>query len=78
MRASRNLLGQAIIRSVHGKARLSRLYNGHSTRDGLTVSLGEHVAILELLHHRDAAEAALAMREFIARAWASRRPAPQP
>ncbi|MFE9425805.1 FadR/GntR family transcriptional regulator [Kitasatospora sp. NPDC006697] len=78
MGASGNLLGQAIMRSVHGKARQSRLYFGHSTREGLTVSLGEHVAILELLRNRDAAGAARAMREHIARAWASRRPIPQP
>lgn len=78
MRASGNLLGQAIIRSIHGKARLSRLYVGHATRDGLTESLAEHVAILELLRRRDADGAARAMREHIARAWASRRPTPQP
>ncbi|MBW8795364.1 MAG: FadR family transcriptional regulator [Streptomyces sp.] len=78
MRASGNLLGQAIIRSIHGKARLSRLYHGHSTREGLTVSLAEHEAMLELLRQRDAAGAARAMREHIARAWASRRPTPQP
>jgi DNA-binding GntR family transcriptional regulator len=78
MRASGNLLGQAIIRSIHGKARLSRLYTGHSTPDGLAMSLDEHVTILELLHQRDADGAARALREHIARAWASRRPTPQP
>ncbi|MFF4780147.1 FadR/GntR family transcriptional regulator [Streptomyces griseorubiginosus] len=76
--ASANLLGQAIIRSVHGKARLSRLYIGHPTREGLTESLAEHMAILARLRHHDADGAARAMREHIARAWASRRPTPQP
>ncbi|MFC8366135.1 FadR/GntR family transcriptional regulator [Streptomyces griseorubiginosus] len=78
MSASGNLLGQAIIRSVHGKARLSRLYIGHPTREGLTVSLGEHVAIVEQLRLRDADGAARAMRHHITRAWTGRRPTPQP
>ena len=78
MGASGNLLGQAIIRSIHGKARLSRLYNGQATRADLTVSLGEHLAILERIRHRDPAGAAHAMREHIARSWVRRRPTPQP
>nr|WP_245694882.1 FadR/GntR family transcriptional regulator [Streptomyces antibioticus] len=78
MGASGNLLGQAIIRSIHGKARLSRLYHGRETHEGLAESLDEHLAILELLRNRDAASVAAAMRQHIARAWASRRPAPQP
>lgn len=78
MKASGNLLGQAIIRSIHGKARLSRLYNGQPTSHDRIVSLGEHLAIFELIRHRDASGAAHAMREHIARSWASRRPDPQP
>jgi DNA-binding FadR family transcriptional regulator len=77
MEASGNLLGQAIIRSVHGKARLSRLYNGHPTSRDRIVSVDEHLAILELVRRRDAPGAAHAMREHIARSWASRRPTPQ-
>lgn len=78
MKASGNLLGQAIIRSIHGKARLSRLYNGHPTSHDRIVSLGEHLALFELIRHGDAPGAAHAMREHIARSWASRRPNPQP
>jgi DNA-binding FadR family transcriptional regulator len=78
MKASGNLLGQAIIRSIHGKARLSHLYNGQPTRDDRTVSLSEHVAILELIRHRNSAGAADAMREHIARSWTKRRPIQQP
>lgn len=77
MQASGNLLGQAIIRSIHGKARLSRLYNGHPTSHDRTVSIDEHLAILELIRRRDGRGAANAMREHIARSWASRRPTPQ-
>ena len=78
MKASGNLLGQAIIRSVHGKARLSHLYNGQPTRHDRTVSLSEHVAILELIRQHNSAGAADAMREHIARSWTRRRPIQPP
>ena len=78
MKASGNLLGQAIIRSVHGKARLSHLYNAPPTPHDRNVSLSEHVAILELIRQRDSAGAADAMREHIARSWTRRRPIQQP
>lgn len=75
MRASGNLLGHAIIRSIHAKARLSSRYNGEPTLGDLTASMAEHEAIGAAILRRDPEAAAEQMRIHIVGSWAKRRPA---
>lgn len=74
MTASGNRLGHAIVRSIHGKARMSTLYTGAPTPAGLEQSLAEHQEIYTLIAKGDGPGAAAAMRAHILESWAKRRP----
>ena len=78
MRASRNRLGRAVVRTIHSEARASDRYNGYPQRAGCEASDVGHREIYDRIVAADPEGAARAMSEHIVGSWFARRREPEP
>ncbi|MGH3166951.1 MAG: FadR/GntR family transcriptional regulator [Trebonia sp.] len=76
MRASRNRLGRAIVRTAHSEARMSDRYNGYPERADCEASDTGHAQIYDRIAAGDPDGAAAAMSEHITGSWLARRREP--
>ncbi|BEP14053.1 FadR/GntR family transcriptional regulator [Acidothermaceae bacterium B102] len=74
MLVSGNVLGRAIVRTVHAEARKSIRYLGHSSLADRRLTNAQHRAVLEAVTSGDAESASLLMAAHISTAWQRRRP----
>lgn len=74
MLVSGNVLGRAIVHTVHAEARKSNRYSGHSSLADRKLSNNQHRAVLEAVAAGDAEGASLLMAAHISDAWQRRRP----
>jgi GntR family transcriptional regulator, galactonate operon transcriptional repressor len=74
MLVSGNVLGRAIVRTVHAEARRSLRYLGHSSIADRKLTNGQHRAVLLAIVNGDAESASALMAAHIADAWQRRRP----
>lgn len=78
MLVSGNVLGRAIVHTVHAEARKSIRYLGHSTMADRKLTNDQHRAVLEAVTAGTADVAATLMASHIADAWQRRRPGKRP
>ena len=74
MAMSGNLLGQAIVTSIHDKARTTGRYHGAPSNENIQLTLSEHERILAAILAGQAAQAGEEMRQHILGSWTRRRP----
>lgn len=74
MLVSGNVLGRAIVRTVHAEARRSLRYLGHSSIADRKLTNSQHRAVLLAVATGDAESASVLMAAHIADAWQRRRP----
>ena len=73
MELSGNLLGQAIVTSIHDKARTTDRYHGATSDERFRVTLEEHRVILAAIAEGRPVDAGRFMRAHIVDSWARRR-----
>jgi GntR family galactonate operon transcriptional repressor len=74
MLVSGNVLGRAIVHTVHAEARKSIRYLGHSSAADRKLTNRQHRAVLEAVAAGEAESAATLMAAHITSAWQRRRP----
>ena len=74
MLVSGNVLGRAVVRTVHAEARKSIRYLGHSNNADRRLTNQQHRAVLDAVAAANADTAATLMAQHIASSWQRRRP----
>ena len=74
MLVSGNVLGRAVVRTVHAEARKSIRYLGHSSNADRRLTNQQHRAVLDAVAAANADTAATLMAQHIASSWQRRRP----